>query len=108
MAKYNYDLPEINERLELLYAVLQFCGKQTQYYNRKIFTTGERIAINQERAALKSFISYLFGEINIKDASTYQVSAKIEEKIDWSIHLMNKSNFKPKPRSEYLEHLKKY
>lgn len=108
MALYNYDLPEINERLELLYMVLQYCSKQQLYHNRKMFSIGERIAINQERAALEDFVNYLFGEMPREDVRMYQVPDRLEDKITWSIHLMKQANYIYNGRSEYLEHLKKY
>lgn len=108
MSEHEFDLPTINERLELLYAVLQYCSFQQERGKARKFSPGERIAINQERAALDEYISYLYGAIPREEVRTYRVPEGIEEKITWCIHLMEKDGFRANDRSEYLEHLKKY
>lgn len=108
MSEHEYDLPTINHRQELLFAVLQYCTFRQDRGQNRVFSPGERIAINQERAALDEFVSYLFGSMDRTDVRTYQVPDNIEEKITWSVNLMQQSGFRPNDRSEYLEHLKKY
>lgn len=108
MSEYELDLPTVNDRLELLYAVLQFCTFRQDWGKPRVFTPGERIAINQERGALDEYISYLFGVMPRNDVRSYHVPDSIEEKITRCIHLMEKDGFRANNRSEYLEHLKKY
>lgn len=108
MNDHEFDLPTVTTRLDLLYAVLQYCTFRQERGKTRIFSPGERIAINQERAALDEFVSYLFGSMARTDVRTYQVPDHIDDKITWCIHLMEKDGFRANDRSEYLEHLKKY
>lgn len=108
MSEHEFDLPTVNERQELLYAVLQYCSFRQERGQNKVFSPGERIAINQERAALDDFTSYLSRDMSRSEVRSYHVPANIEEKIKWSVHLMETSGFRANDRSEYLEHLKKY
>lgn len=77
------DRDQINERIALLFLCLQFCTEQL-----RMFTIGERIMINQERA------QWMY----IKEYSTAQprpVSAKIEAKINDVVRLVGVYNFNP-------------
>lgn len=73
----------INERIALLFLALQFCSDQ-----KRMFTTGERILINQERA------QWMY----IKEFSTAiprPVPASIEVKLKEVVRLIDAYNFQP-------------
>jgi hypothetical protein len=108
MSDHELDLPTVNDRLELLYVVLQYCTFRQDWGKPRVFTPGERIAINQERGALDEYISYLFGTMPREAVRRYHIPEAIEEKIKWCIQMMAKEGFQANDRSEYLEHLKKY
>lgn len=108
MSDHEFDLPNVNDRLELLYAVLQYCTFRQERGKSRMFSPGERISINQERAALDEFICYLFGGMPREEVRTYRVPEQLEEKIKWCCQQMQITGFRPNDRSEYLEHLKKY
>jgi len=77
------DKEKINERIALLFLSLQFCTEQLP-----MFTVGERIMINQERA------QWMY----IKDFSKAQprpVSDKIEAKIKDVVRLVGMYNYRP-------------
>lgn len=73
----------INERLSLLYLCLQFCADQ-----KRIFTTGERICINQERAQLMHQKDY-------PNSIAKAVPKTIEEKIKEVVRLVGVYNYQP-------------
>lgn len=74
---------QINNRIALLYLSLQFCSEQM-----KIFTTGERICINQERFQWMHILSDL-------EAEPRPVSVAIEGKISNVSRLIETYKFKP-------------
>ncbi|AWG24806.1 hypothetical protein [Flavobacterium kingsejongi] len=74
---------EIQERLVLLFIVLQFDTQE-----KAIFTAGERIMINQERG-------HLLHELDYSDAPTKPVSAEIEEKIKEATRLTGVYDWEP-------------
>lgn len=108
MSDHEFDLTTVNQRHELLYAVLQYCTFRQDWGKPRMFSPGERIVINQERGALNEYNSYLFGAMPLEDVRKSQVPEAIEEKINSCIQLMAKEGFRANDRSEYLEHLKKY
>lgn len=74
---------QIEERIALLYLALQYCSERT-----KIFSSGERICINQER----------FQWMHILDnetASPRPVPKNIETKLQDVARLALQNNFKP-------------
>lgn len=78
----------INERLDQLYAVLQYCSEE-----RKTFTTGERICINIERAALFDRKNYLFQELPLEEVRKLETIPELEEKIHRTLQRMEAENF---------------
>lgn len=73
---------EINERLALLYLSLQFCANQ-----KRIFTIGERICINQERAQLMHQKDY-------SNSIAKAVPKTIEDKIKEVVRLVGVYNYR--------------
>ncbi|WP_300977410.1 hypothetical protein [Flavobacterium sp.] len=75
------------QRLNKLHIALEQCSAIDQLSDgkNKIFTTGERIAINQERGAILSQIAYGNEEITALEVRTYQVSSQIENKIRFTL-----------------------
>lgn len=85
---------QIEQRIALLYLVLQFCSERT-----KTFTAGERICINQER----------FQWMHILEDETAvprQVSSAIEKKIKDVSKLALLQNFKPYYEDPFKEEIK--
>lgn len=74
---------EIDDRIAQLYLVLQFCT-----YQKKIFTIGERICINQERFQWLHILSN-------PEAEPRPISNTIEAKIKDALKLIDIYNFKP-------------
>lgn len=68
---------EVSDRLDLLSSVIKYARVKTA-----IFSTGEIILINQERASLFEMLDYLSGIRLIKDCRCYRVPVAIENKID--------------------------
>lgn len=73
-------LEAINERLDDLFMVLVFCS-----YQQKTFTEGQRICINQERAALLDHKNYLFDTLCLSEVREYRVPEQIEEKVQFTL-----------------------
>jgi hypothetical protein len=75
------------QRLNNLHTALEKCSQIDLLSDgkSKIFTTGERIAINQERGAILSQIAYGNEEITALEVRTYQVSPQIENKIRFTL-----------------------
>lgn len=71
--------------------VLKHCSELDRRSNgtKTVFTTGERIAINQERGSIYTQISYESGEIDITETRNYQVSENIENKIKFTLNKIN-------------------
>lgn len=74
---------EIIDRLDLLFSCLIFCSEV-----EPIFKPGERICINQERAALYAIINQTPDE-----RSPYQVSETIEQKIQETAQKIKDKNW---------------
>lgn len=76
------------QRLNNLHTALEQCSKIDLLSDgkNKVFTTGERIAINQERGAILSQIAYGNEEITALEVRTYQVSQQIENKIRFTLN----------------------
>lgn len=74
-------------RFDALQLVLQFCSE-----NGGVFTIGERICINQERAKL---IAYEFPEL-IRECN-FNHSEKLSAKIVFYLNLIQKKKWTPKP-----------
>lgn len=70
------DNTQIDERLEILKTIIKYSKVKTA-----IFTAGEIICINQERASLFELRDYNNGLRELKDCRQYKVSDKIEKKI---------------------------
>lgn len=75
------------DREALLYNALKATNDDTILRNH--FTVFERMLINQERAGIFRALAALDDDIEI---DRYEVSAKIEEKIQWIINLINNRN----------------
>lgn len=75
------------QRLNNLHTALEQCSQIDQLSDgkNKVFTTGERIAINQERGAILSQIAYGNEEITALEVRTYRVSSQIENKIKFTL-----------------------
>ena len=71
---------EINYRLQILYDALQDDSQLKEVGKRGIFTTGERICINQERGYLYSELSYLV-EVEPPPLRPYKIPEHIQLKI---------------------------
>jgi hypothetical protein len=84
----------INERLELLFIVLQF-SRWNEYYARKqnTLSVGERIMINQERGALLHCFDY-------PNTALRPVSDRLEQKIQENWRMIAQTNFKPLNENE--------
>jgi hypothetical protein len=77
------DRDQINERIALLFLCLQFCTDQM-----RMFTVGERICINQERAQWMYIKEFPI-------AIPRPVSVKIEAKMTDVVRLVGIYNFLP-------------
>ena len=75
-------------RLDLLFTVLIFSS-----YKSAIFKTGERICINQERAALCDALNYYDGIFEEHQVRQYQVPETVEKKITTCIDMITKLNW---------------
>ncbi len=71
------DQTQIDARLEVLIEVIKYSKIKTA-----IFTAGEIICINQERASLFELRDYNSGLRELKDCRKYKVSATIDRKIN--------------------------
>ena len=69
-------LEETNQRLDDLFAVLQYCSEAN-----KSFSTFQRICINQERSALFDNKNYLFGRLPLEMVRRYKVPVELEKKV---------------------------
>ena len=78
------DQTQIDDRLEILLTIIKYSKVKTA-----IFTTGEIICINQERASLFELRDYNSGLRELKDCRQYKVSAKIDKNIDQCISDIN-------------------
>lgn len=94
------------QRLELLYLVLQFCTTEQEKGKRPVFTTGERIAINQERGSKYEYLSFLAGEISENQMRTTEVSVYLDQQIEKCLKNIIDQGWKGYPQSNFLEHLK--
>lgn len=73
---------QINQRLEDLHSVLQYCSDQQQVGRAAAFTTLERICINQERGALLSQTNW---ENPDQEKRTYSCPPKLETKVKFNL-----------------------
>lgn len=76
---------KLYDRLNQLQAVLKYTNPDTGKYPTH-FNVYERMLINQERADIFRALAALDDDIEI---DRYEVSAKIEEKIQWIINIQN-------------------
>lgn len=84
MKSEDMHLESVNERLDLLMAVLVFSSDCSERLTREQrLTSGERICINQERGALLGFKAYLFREMEYRDVKFYELPKTIEDKIQF-------------------------
>ncbi|WP_154656443.1 hypothetical protein [Flavobacterium suncheonense] len=74
-------LEEINNRLDDLFLVLVYCS-----FGQRTFSTGQRICINQERAALLDRKNYLFDSLPLSEVRDYKVPEQIEERIQFTLN----------------------
>lgn len=81
-------LEEINTRLDDLFAVLQYCSEKT-----KSFTLGQRVCINQERAALFDRKNHLFNGLALECVRRYKVPPELEEKVQFTLTKIKDTNF---------------
>lgn len=86
---FHYHLEAIVERLKVLDNVISFLyeeipviinGKK-EMRKRDILTDGEKICVNQERASMREYRDYLFGNMEFKNVRIYRVTPTIEAKI---------------------------
>mgnify|MGYP003607648824 CR=1 FL=1 len=77
-------MTNVNKRLSQLNLLLQYCTD-----NGGIFTTGERILINQERGKIMVYDNPFL------DIRHYQYSEKLEQKINQNLKEINNSNWLP-------------
>ena len=77
--KIHQNTPRFND----LHRVLEYCSEVERKSEGRncIFTTLERISINQERGAIYSQQSAEKGELDKSQVRTYQVPPQIEDKI---------------------------
>jgi hypothetical protein len=87
---------QIEERIALLYLVLQFSTEKT-----KTFTAGERICINQERFQWMHILEN-------ETAVPRPVSSSLENKIKDISKLALQQNFKPYYEDPFKEETKLY
>ena len=75
------------QRLHDLHTALAYCSLIDKHSDgkHKIFTPGERIAINQERGSVFSQIAFETGEITALEVRNYKVSAVIENKVQFIV-----------------------
>ena len=85
---------QINNRLEVLFIVLQF-SRWNDYHGHKtvLFTVGERIMINQERGSL-------LRKTELPDYELRAVSKNIENKIAENWRKIDETNFTPLDENE--------
>lgn len=96
MAEFDYHLHSVNDRLDDLLIVLQY-DNQVKLNKDEHFTTGERILINYERSAMRSFRNYLFKEIEHSQINWYKVPETIENKIIKMLTIISQTDWQPKP-----------
>jgi hypothetical protein len=78
-------------RLNNLHTALEQCSQMDLLSDgkNKVFTTGERIAINQERGSIFSQIAHENLEITALEVKNYKVPAHIENKIKFTLNKIN-------------------
>ncbi|WP_264520360.1 hypothetical protein [Flavobacterium sp. N1994] len=87
--EFHYHLEAVVERLKLLDNVISFLFEEIPVNidgeivmrKRDILTDGEKICVNQERASMREYREYIFGNMAFKDVRKYLVSQEIEDKI---------------------------
>ena len=82
---------QLPQRLNNLHTALEQCS-QIDFLSdgkNKVFTTGERIAINQERGSIFSQIAHENGETTALEVRNYKVNAHIENKINFTLSKIN-------------------
>jgi hypothetical protein len=82
---------QMPQRLDNLHTALEQCS-QIDFLSdgkNKVFTIGERIAINQERGSILSQIAYGNKEITIAEVRNYEVPPHIENKIKFTLSKIN-------------------
>ena len=75
---HEYNLENVNNRLELLLDVLRFDSECKEKGKQGYLSYYQRILINRERSALMSFKNYLFREIKHSEILWYQVPNEVE------------------------------
>ncbi|KVV14831.1 hypothetical protein [Flavobacterium sp. TAB 87] len=85
----------INQRLEDLHNVLLYCSEvdRVSYGKDKVFSTGERITINQERGSYFSQLAANNGEIFPHEVRTYQVTEHIDNKINKTLEQIHATSW---------------
>ncbi|MDX6187963.1 hypothetical protein SGQ83_01255 [Flavobacterium sp. Fl-318] len=78
---------QLPQRLNNLHTALEQCSQIDLLSDgkNKVFTIGERIAINQERGSIFSQIAHENGEITMLEVRTYKVPPHIENKIKFTL-----------------------
>ncbi|WP_281233469.1 hypothetical protein [Flavobacterium gelatinilyticum] len=81
---------QIIQRLSDLHNVLYFCSEQQKYGRIYVFTSAERICINQERGSLLS-------QINLSNRSDeiryYQITPALEAKVKLTLHKVDQTTW---------------
>lgn len=75
---------DIYQRLEDLHNVLVYCSDVQTQGRIHVFKVGERICINQERAALLSQLSHENNEVFSHEVREYKIPASIEAKVKFT------------------------
>lgn len=85
---------KIYQRLEDLHNVLVYCSELQKEGRMYVFKTGERICINQERAALLSQLSH--------EVREYKIPASIEAKVKFTTDKIQATNWGGYKINEYI------
>ena len=73
---------ELSQRLELLFECLWHCTKRQESYGKYIFSTNERILINQQRGALMSQQTFmLYGDDS--QVRHFELPKELEDKVQF-------------------------
>ena len=73
---------QINDRLNDLSAVINY----DFYKDKRHFTAGEKICINQERGSLSDKLYVLKGEMSEGVAREYKISENLEKKVQFVLN----------------------
>jgi hypothetical protein len=93
----------IYNRLEDLHNVLVYCSDMQAAGRIHVFKVGERICINQERAALLTQLAQNSNEVFPHEVRTYIVPPSIEAKIKFTTEKINATSWSGFSKDKFLK-----